>query len=293
MGIYGKGNNMIEDWNNQVWLGDAKTVLDGILYDIYGKVDLIYIDPPFNTKTVQASYTTVSKRDEDGTEGFGGYKYKRKTTLNAKYLDKFNDYHTWLMDRLVVLYEALKSDGSFYFHIDYREVHKCRLMLDYLFGEENFMNEIIWAFDYGGRSKKKWPSKHQNILFYVKNIKEYTWNYDEVDRLPYMAPKLVSQEKRERGKFPTDVWWNTIVHTLSSEKMNYPNQKPRAIIDRIVKASSNPGDLVLDCFAGSGTTGESALELDRKFLLIDSSPSAFEVMKRRFAGEDVFYTSII
>jgi len=181
-------------------------------------------------------------------------------------------------------HRLLKAHGSLYFHIDYREVHYCKIMLDQIFGRENFLNEIIWAYDYGGRAKNKWPAKHDNILYYAKDHQNYVFNRDAIDREPYMAPGLVGKEKAARGKLPTDTWWHTIVGTNSREKTGYPTQKPVAILERILRASSNPGDLVLDFFAGSGSTGQACLNLGRRFILIDNNPQALETMRKRFDG---------
>ena len=181
-------------------------------------------------------------------------------------------------------YRVLAPHGSLYFHIDYREVHYCKVLLDTIFGRDCFLNEIIWAYDYGGRPKNRWPPKHDNILLYVKDPANYVFNYDEIERIPYMAPGLVGPEKAAFGKLPTDTWWHTIVPTNGKEKTGYPTQKPLGILRRIVQASSRPGDLVLDFFAGSGTTGAACLEFGRRFILVDDNPQAIEVMQRRFAG---------
>jgi site-specific DNA-methyltransferase (adenine-specific) len=186
---------------------------------------------------------------------------------------------------LLEAYRILAPTGTLYFHIDYREVHYCKLLLDGIFGREAFLNEIIWAYDYGGRPKNRWPPKHDNILVYVKDVDAYTFNREDIDRIPYMAPGLVGKEKAQRGKLPTDTWWHTIVSPTGKEKTGYPTQKPLGILKRIVQASSNPGDLVLDFFAGSGTTGAAALELGRRFLLVDNNPEAIEVMRKRFEKE--------
>ncbi|MEJ2757972.1 MAG: site-specific DNA-methyltransferase [Anaerolineales bacterium] len=178
---------------------------------------------------------------------------------------------------------------TLYFHIDYREVHYCKILLDQIFGRENFLNEIIWAYDYGGRPKTRWPAKHDNILMYVKNASDYVFNREDIDRIPYMAPGLVGKEKAKKGKLPTDTWWHTIVSPTGKEKTGYPTQKPLGILRRIVLASSNEGDLVMDFFAGSGTTGEAALELGRNFILVDDNPTAIEVMKKRFSEKPVVY----
>ena len=178
-------------------------------------------------------------------------------------------------------YRVLDDAGSLFFHIDYREVHYCKVMLDEIFGRESFLNEIIWAYDYGGRPKTRWPAKHDNILWYAKNPTDYTYNYEAIDRIPYMAPGLVGKEKAAKGKVPTDVWWHTIV--TGKEKTGYATQKPLDIIRRIVRVHSNPGNKVLDFFAGSGTLGEAANLEGRDFVLIDNSPEAVQVMSSRLS----------
>ena len=270
--------------DNQIYYGDNLEILKGIPD---GKVRLFYIDPPFNSGKQQKRTQIQTVRDPEGDRvGFAGTTYKTHEISTKKYSDIFDDYESFLRPRLEEAYRILAPDGSLYFHIDYREVHYCKIWLDQIFGRECFMNEIIWAYDYGGKPRKKWPAKHDNILFYVKDPDHYTFNVDEIDREPYMAPGLVGPEKAARGKLPTDTWWHTIVATNGSEKTGYPTQKPLGIINRIITASSNPGDLVMDFFAGSGTVGESCLRLGRNFILIDNNLEAVEVMKKRFAGRD-------
>ena len=267
---------------NTIYFGDNLPVLRALPDE---SVHLIYIDPPFNTGKTQKRTQIRTRRAEDGDRtGFGGRRYTTVKVGERGYRDLFDDYLAFLEPRLVEAYRVLVPTGSLYFHIDYREVHYCKILLDGIFGRESFLNEIIWAYDFGGRTKKKWPPKHDNILFYAKNPRQYTFNTGDIDRIPYMAPGLVGPEKAARGKLPTDTWWHTIVGTNSREKTGYPTQKPRGIIDRIVRASSNPGDTVLDFFAGSGTVGESCLELGRRFILVDNNPQAMEVMAKRFAG---------
>ena len=250
-------------------------------------IDLIYIDPPFNTGKQQARQQIKVEQDENGDRvGFGGNRYQTTVLDERAYRDHFDDYLGFLEPRLAEAYRVLKENGSLYFHIDYREVHYCKILLDEIFGRDSFINEIIWAYDFGGRSKTRWPAKHDNILYYVKDPKHYTFNREEVDRIPYMAPGLVGKEKAARGKFPTDTWWHTIVGTNSKEKTGYPTQKPEGVLRRIVAASSNPGDIVLDFFAGSGTIGAVCLELDRRFILVDDNPQAIAVMRSRFEGEN-------
>ena len=274
---------MIDLDRNTVHLADNLAVLREIPD---GAIPLLYIDPPFNTGKTQSRTQITVERDADGDRtGFGGQRYRTREVISRAWKDEFDDYLGFLEPRLQEAHRVLASHGSLYFHIDYREVHYVKVLLDAIFGRDSFINEIIWAYDYGGRSKTRWPAKHDNILFYVKDPDNYTFNREEVDRIPYMAPGLVSKEKRERGKFPTDTWWHTIVSPTGKEKTGYPTQKPVGILKRIMAASSKPGDLVLDFFAGSGTTGAAALELGRKFCLVDNNPEAFEVMRERFEGE--------
>ena len=251
---------------------------------------LVYIDPPFNTGKVQARQTLQAVRDEDGQHtGFQGRRYATTLLSSSSYSDSFDDYLAFLEPRLLHAHRLLKREGTLYFHIDYREAHHCKLLLDRIFGRECFLNEIIWAYDYGGRTKRRWPAKHDTILVYVKDPHAYHFNSEEVDREPYMAPGLVTPEKVARGKLPTDVWWHTIVPTSGREKTGYPTQKPEGIVRRMVQASTRPGDWCLDFFAGSGTLGAVAAQLQRHYVLIDSNPEAVQIMRARLAsgGEDL------
>lgn len=250
-------------------------------------VDLIYIDPPFNTGKVQQRTQIKTIRSDLGDRvGFQGRRYESIVVGTKSFSDCFDDYLAFLEPRFIEAYRVLAPNGSFYFHVDYREVHYCKVLLDNIFGRDSFLNEIIWAYDYGGRPKNKWPPKHDNILLYVKDPSNYVFNVDEIERIPYMAPGLVGPEKAARGKLPTDTWWHTIVPTNGTEKTGYPTQKPLGILRRIIQASSQPDGIVLDFFAGSGTTGVAALELGRRFILVDNSIEALEVMALRFAGID-------
>lgn len=268
---------------NLIYFGDNLPILKTFPD---GWVDLIYIDPPFNTGKSQKRTQIKTQQSEHGDRtGFSGRRYQTLRLGTQEYRDIFDDYLAFLAPRLEEAYRVLAPHGSLYFHIDYREVHYCKVLLDQIFGRQCFLNEIIWAYDYGGRTRKKWPPKHDNILWYVKDPNHYIFNVEDIDRIPYMAPSLVGPEKAKRGKVPTDTWWHTIVATNSKEKTGYPTQKPLAILNRIVRASSNPGDLVLDFFAGSGAIGASCLELGRRFILIDNNPQAIAVMRQRF-GDD-------
>lgn len=246
---------------------------------------LIYVDPPFNTGRVQRRQSTRSVRStQSGRLGFQGQRYEVVKEKVTSYDDRFEDYWAFLEPRLEEAWRLLTEDGTLYLHLDYREVHYAKVLLDALFGRECFINEIIWAYDYGARTKKRWPSKHDTILVYAKNPDLYYFNSEEVDREPYMAPGLVTPEKVARGKLPTDVWWHTIVSPTGKEKTGYATQKPLGVLRRIIQASSVPGDWVLDFFAGSGTTGAAATELGRGYVLVDENPEAIEVMCQRLPG---------
>jgi len=297
---------------NRIYFGDNLPILKSLQDE---SIDLIYIDPPFNTRKVQKRTTIRTIQDNKGDrKGFKGNTYRTLELGIKAYQDSFDSYiDGFLRPRIKEAYRLLKPHGSLYFHIDYREVHYCKILLDEIFGRESFLNEIIWAYDYGGRARSKWPAKHDNILFYAKNPEKYIFNTGAIDREPYMAPGLVGPEKAKKGKLPTDTWfprfvgtradktdtwwwesyfgkgsntamWQTIIPTSSKERVGYPTQKPVRLINRIIKASSLPGSVVLDFFAGSGTVGESCLELKREFVLIDSNKEALEVMAQRFSG---------
>ena len=258
-----------------------------------GAFRLIYLDPPFNTgKTQRRQRVTVTRAEEGaGTVGFGGRSYTSERGAVSRYADTFDDYWAFLEPRLVEARRLLDDTGTLYLHLDYREAHYAKVALDRLFGRECFLNEIIWAYDYGGRSTRRWPSKHDTILVYVKDPDRYHFDSAAVDREPYMAPGLVTPEKAERGKLPTDVWWHTIVPTNGRERTGYATQKPEGILRRIVQASSEPGDTVLDLFAGSGTTGAVAATLGRRYLLVDSSADAIAVMRTRLPDARVIATA--
>ncbi len=266
---------------NAIYNGDNLPLLQSLPAE---SVALVYIDPPFNTGKAQSRAQLKTVRDANGDRtGFKGQRYKTVRLGERAYADVFEDYLAFLEPRLREAQRLLTPNGSLYFHIDYREVHYCKILLDKIFGRASFLNEIIWAYDYGARTRKKWPPKHDNILWYAKDPQNYIFNYEAIDRLPYMAPGLVGPEKAARGKTPTDTWWMTIVSPTGKEKTGYPTQKPLNLLKRIIAASSHEGDTVLDFFAGSGTTGEAAHALGRNFILIDNNPEAVEVMKKRLA----------
>jgi len=265
-----------------VLLGDNLELLPELDDGIF---QVAYLDPPFNTGRVQRRRTlaTVPAAGGDRT-GFQGRRYATSLLAESSYADEFDDYLGFLEPRLLEVRRLLSESGTLYLHIDYREAHYVKLLLDGVFGRESFLNEIIWAYDYGARPRRRWPAKHDTILVYVKDPDRYWFDAEAVEREPYMAPGLVTAEKAARGKLPTDVWWHTIVSPTGKEKTGYPTQKPEGILRRIVQASSKPGDWCLDCFAGSGTLGAVAAALGRRFVLIDSNPEAVAVARRRVAA---------
>jgi site-specific DNA-methyltransferase (adenine-specific) len=267
--------------DDQILLGDNLQLLPKFPSSFF---QLIYIDPPFNTGRPQARKTLRAVADAGGERtGFQGRRYRTKLLAESSYRDSFEDYLAFLAPRLVQAHRLLAGEGTLYFHIDYREAHHCKLLLDEIFARECFLNEIIWAYDYGARSKRRWPAKHDTILVYVKDPSAYFFDAEHVDREPYMAPGLITAEKAARGKLPTDVWWHTIVPTTGHEKTGYPTQKPEGIVRRMLEASTRPGDWCLDFFAGSGTLGAAAAKLGRRYVLIDSNPEAVRVMRTRLA----------
>ena len=252
---------------------------------------LIYIDPPFNSGKVQRRQELSTIRSEDGDRvGFGGRRYRTVSLGATSYADIFDDYLAYIGPRLEHAHRLLTADGTLYFHIDYREAHYCKILLDQIFGRDSFINEIIWAYDYGGRSRRRWPAKHDTILVYAKDPDGYFFDQEAIERIPYMAPGLVSKEKAARGKLPTDVWWHTIVATNGKEKTGYATQKPEGILKRILSASSQENDWVLDFFAGSGTTGAVAQQMNRRFVMIDNNDEAISVITRRLGLSGIRYT---
>ena len=256
---------------------------------------VVYLDPPFNTGRPQQRRSTTSVRSAEGSvtavTGFKGLAYERIRGDLMRYDDHFDDYWSFLEPRLAEAWRLLARDGTLYLHLDYREAHYAKVLLDALFGRESFLNEIIWAYDYGAKSRSRWPTKHETILVYVKDRHRYHFDSEAVDREPYMAPGLVTPEKAARGKLPTDVWWHTIVSPTGREKTGYPTQKPEGVLRRIVQASSREGDWVLDFFAGCVTLGAVAAPLGRRYVLVDSNPEAVEVMRRRLPGAEVVVLS--
>ena len=250
---------------------------------------VIYVDPPFNTGKVQKrdrikATATTAEGDRGDRGGFGGRRYNVERLESSTYADSYDDFEAFLMPRIEASLRCLTRTGSLFVHLDYREVHYVKVAIDRLLGRDRFINEIIWAYDYGGRPKNRWPAKHDTILWYALDPNDYVFDFAAIDRIPYMAPGLVGKEKAETGKTPTDVWWHTVVPTNGREKTGYPTQKPLGVLGRLLKVHSRAGDVVLDFFAGSGTTGEAAAKSDRGFVLIDHNPDAAAIMQKRLAA---------
>lgn len=270
----------------EVHFGDNLAVLEKVPD---GVARLVYIDPPFNTGRRQARQRTRKVQDPQGDHvGFKGRRYRTEVLGEMSFDDAFagDEFLAFLEPRLREAKRLLTPDGSFFLHLDFREVHYAKVLCDQVFGRDSFMNEIVWAYDFGGRPKDRWPAKHDNILWYALDPSDYVYRVEGVDRIPYLAPGLVTPEKAQRGKIPTDVWWQTIVPTNGKERTGYPTQKPLKLLERIVKVHSHPNDLVVDFFAGSGTTGEAAALHGRRALLVDDNPEALRVMEKRLCRYD-------
>jgi len=269
--------------------GDNATVLPALPDGLF---QVVYVDPPFNTGGRRDRRTLRTMADAEGDRtGFGGRRYSSVETARMSYADSFDDYAGFLAPRLEEAHRLLARSGTLYVHLDWREAHYVKVLLDGIFGRDNFLNEVIWAYDFGGRPRDRWPAKHDTILVYVKERGAHLFDQDVIDRVPYLAPDLVGPEKAARGKLPTDVWWHTIVPTNGREKTGYPTQKPEGVLRRVLAPSSRPGDWVLDFFAGSGTTGAVAAALGRRFVLVDENPEAIEVMRRRL-GDRAAYVDV-
>ena len=273
---------MLRGVDDLILLGDNLEILPGFAD---GAFRMIYLDPPFNTGRERSARPLRAVADADGDRtGFGGRRYRTELLERSSYRDTFDDYLGFLEPRLRHAHRLLDAQGTLYLHLDYREAHYVKILCDEVFGRASFLNEIVWAYDYGGKPRRRWPAKHDTILVYVRDPDRYWFDSDAVEREPYMAPGLVTPEKAARGKLPTDCWWHTIVPTAGRERTGYPTQKPEGIVRRMVQASTQPGDRVADFFAGSGTLGAVAAALGRRYVLIDRNPEAVAIMERRLGA---------
>jgi site-specific DNA-methyltransferase (adenine-specific) len=273
---------MLRGVEGEIVLGDNQEVMPRFPD---GAFRMIYLDPPFNTGRERTArrLRTVAASDGDRT-GFGGRRYRSELLESSSYRDRFDDYLGFLEPRLREARRLLDPEGTLYLHLDYREAHYVKLLCDEIFGRDCFLNELVWAYDYGAKTRRRWPAKHDTILVYVRDPDGYWFDAEAVEREPYMAPGLVTPEKAARGKLPTDVWWHTIVPTSGRERTGYPTQKPEGLLRRMVLASSRPGDRVADFFAGSGTLGAVAVATGRRYVLVDANPEAVAIMERRLGA---------
>lgn len=255
------------------------TAIDVLINTPESSIDLVYVDPPFGTGQLQ----TLNRKKNGNVVGSFGYD------------DPNVDYVEWLKTHVEAIRHVLKPMGTLYLHLDHHWVHYAKVMCDEVFGRQCFLNEVIWSYDFGGRGKRSWPKKHDSILVYVKDADQYVFNWDDIDRIPYKAPEMqrvgrTPEEAAVRilaGKVPTDVWEMSIVGTNSKERLGWPTQKPVKLIERAIVASSPIDGVVMDVFAGSGTTGQAAHNRGRRFVLVDRHPLAIEMMRERFRDLDV------
>jgi DNA modification methylase len=273
-------------------LGDNLPVMAALLPEYAGRVDLIYADPPFFTNR---KYSARIGRGEDSRK-------PDEWKLSEGYHDHWSDldaYLDFLYQRLALMYRLLAPNGTLYLHLDWHADSYARLLLDEFFGPENMLNEVIWAYHGPSPIRRAFNRKHDTILVYVKG-RDYTFNADAV-REPY-NPNTVKTfgastkagfgkvPDLERGKVPEDWWYFPVVARLHNERTGYPTQKPHALLERIIRASSNPGDLVADFFCGSGTTPRVAASLGRRFIAADATFRAVHTARSRLTVSQVPYT---
>jgi DNA modification methylase len=269
--------------NGQLILGDNLSVMAALLPKYEGRINLVYADPPFFTNR---KFNARIGRGEDSRKPD---EWKLTHGYQDNWID-LDEYLDFLYQRLSLMYRLLAPNGTLYLHLDWHADAYARLILDELFGAENFLNEIIWTYHGPSPIRTAFNRKHDTILSYVKG-KDYTFNADAV-REPYnqnTVNTFKSSSKAgfgkvpnlERGKVPEDWWYFPVVARLHNERTGYPTQKPNALVERIILASSNPGDLVADFFCGSGTTPYVAAKNGRKFIACDENPSAIHTARCR------------
>jgi DNA modification methylase len=271
------------DVENRLILGDNLAIMSALLPEYEGRINLIYADPPFFTNR---KYPARIGRGEDSRK-------PNKWRLIEGYHDHWDDldaYLDFLYQRLAVMYRLLAPNGTLYLHLDWHADSYARLLLDELFGPEHLLNEIIWAYHGPSPIRRAFNRKHDTILAYVKSG-DYTFNVDAV-REPYnkntvktfkSSPKagFGKVPDLERGKVPEDWWYFPVVARLHNERTGYPTQKPVGLLERIVLASSNSGDIVADFFCGSGTTPFVAAKHERRFIACDEAFHALHTTRAR------------
>ena len=267
----------VEDWRNKIYWGDNLQVMSHLLKTYRGKINLIYIDPPFDSK---ADY---KKRIE-----LKGKKVENdRTTFEEKqYTDIWtnDEYLQFMYERLILMRELLSDQGSIYLHCDPTMSHYLKLIMDEVFTIRQFQNEIVWAYRTGGVGKTSWPRKHDVLLFYSKSN---AYTHKALQERVYYEKPFFNEQVDDEGRYFADVYirdmWDDIkpIINVSKERLDYPTQKPETLVERIIKASSNPGDLVFDCFMGSGTAQAAAMKLGRRFIGADINLGAVEITTKR------------
>ncbi len=274
-----------KDWSNLLFHGDNKEILSTLLTNGFrGKVDLIYIDPPFDSK---ADY--VRKVELRGTKSkLVGEEQTAIEQVQYEDIWANDNYLQFMYERLILLRELLTDKGSIYLHCDWHKSHHLRMLMDEVFGADNFLNEVIWSYDFGGRPKDFWPRKHDNLLWYRKSS-DYSFNLDDIERQEYkgnLHKYRGDVEAKSDGKTPTDVWDMALENKMSHKITGYPTQKPEELLDRIIKSSSRKGSIVLDTFVGSGTTVAVAQKLGRRWIGADINKGAIQTTMKRLQKID-------
>ena len=284
---------------NSIYCGDCKDVMKNFPGEC---VDLIYLDPPFFSQKKYEDFWIVDKISK---VGFSDKDWEKlRSSIEPNILKQYEDiekrwkgghkgiyvYIAYMRERLEQCWRVLKPTGSIYLHCDWHAGHYLKVMMDEVFGYNNFQNEVVWYYTAGARGKHNWARKHDTILFYTKSNK-WIFNWKDVAE-PFESGMTEwrytkgGQKGKEMpiGRVPADVFQIQILNTMADERLGYPTQKPEALLEKIIKASSNEGDLVLDPFCGCGTTIAVAKRLKRNFIGIDISRTACDVMNKRLGG---------
>ena len=281
-----------DGWINKIFWGDNLQVMSHMLKEYRGKIDLIYIDPPFDSK---ADY---KKKIE--VKGIGKAETDSTSFEEKQYGDIWSndEYLQFMYERLIILRELLSDHGCIYLHCDWHKSHHLRMIMDEVFGNNKFVNEVIWHYSGAGTPKGCWAKRHDNIYVYSKTT-EYTFNADAVrtdyaettkERFSHAINNVRNginfgtQSLNPLGKYPEDVLDVSIEAPSANVRTGYPTQKPEALLEKIIEASSNPGDIVFDCFMGSETTQAVAMKLGRKFIGADINLGAIQTTTKRLIG---------
>lgn len=299
----------VNGWRNKIYWGDNLQVMSHLLKEYRGQVDLIYIDPPFDSKVDYKK--KIKLRGQKAENDQTSFEDKQYTDIWTN-----DEYLQFMYERLALIRELLSETGSIYLHADWHKIHHLRCLMDEIFGKENFLNEVVWCYQERETSKRNYNRKHDTILFYAKN-KESNYTFNPYNITEMYSPTTIkkfkytdelSRKYRLRGKdgtndpteesentyrqylddqqgtLPRDWFQLPILNQAANERENYPTQKPEALLERIIHASSNPGDLIFDCFMGSGTTQSVAMKLGRRFIGADINIGAIQTSVKRLSN---------